>query len=467
MKLTRRDFLRYSISSSIAGASLIGLPSSLTAHAAQTNDYKALVCVFLFGGVDGHDLLIPYDVSSYNGFANIRQSLLNTYGGTRSRESLLPLSPDNSAHFGSREFALPPEMPLLKSVFDQGRVAIVSNVGPLVEPLNAQGFASGSAKLPPRLFSHNDQQSIWQASAPEGAQFGWGGLFADAMLAAGANNGIGEFTTLATAGVGPFLTGNTVSPYQVSLNGSAGITALEGPNGGGIGGELSGFIASAREIFRAQGSQHSNILAQDIANKFQKGIDANSVFDAARATAPTLTTAFPESSLGSQLRAVAQTMSIRDSLSANRQIFFVGTGGFDTHSNQAADLPALLSQLDSALAAFDSAMIELGLSQNVTTFTASDFGRTLTVNGDGTDHGWGGNQIVMGGAVRGKTILGEVPPALLGHDLDAGNGRLIPTLAVEQFAAPLGKWWGLSDIEIRHALPTLGNFDAVNLSLFN
>lgn len=467
MTLTRRDFLRYAVSSSIAGATLAGLPSSLTAHAAQTNDYKALVCVFLFGGVDGHDVLIPFDLPSYNSFANIRQTLLNRYDGARSRENLLPISPENGAQFGSREFALPPEMPLLKSLFDQRRAAIVSNVGPLIEPVNAQSFATGSATLPPRLFSHNDQQSIWQASAPEGAQLGWGGLFADAMLAAGANNGMGEFTTLATAGVGPFLTGNTASPYQVSLNGSAGIVALDGPNGSGFGGDLNAFITSARERFRASGFNEPNILAQDIANKFRAGIDANSVFDAARASAPMLTTEFPMTSLGSQLRTVAETMSIRDSLSANRQIFFVGTGGFDTHSGQATDLPALLSQIDGALAAFYSAMIELGLSQNVTTFTASDFGRTLTVNGDGTDHGWGGNQIVLGGAVRGNNIFGDVPPALLGHDLDAGNGRLIPTLAVEQFAAPLGQWWGLSDTEIRQALPGLGNFDTRNLALFN
>jgi uncharacterized protein (DUF1501 family) len=462
MPLSRRDFLRYSIASSIAGASLIGSPQSLTAHAAESSGYKALVCVFLFGGVDGHDLLIPYDLPSYNSFSNIRQSLLNRYEGARSRENLLPLNPDNGAQFGSREFALPPEMPLVKSLFDAGRAAIVSNVGPLIEPVSAQSFANGSAVVPPRLFSHNDQQSIWQASAPEGAQFGWGGLFADAMLASGANASIGDFSTLSTAGVGPFLTGNNVSPYQISLNGSAGITALESRNE-----ELRGFLASARRRFLSEGFDGTNILAQDIASKFKKGIEANAVFDEARASASALATEFPTTGLGSQLKAVAETMSIRNSLSATRQIFFVGIGGFDTHSNQAADLPALLSQLDGALGAFDSAVTELGLSQDVTTFTASDFGRTLTVNGDGTDHGWGGNQIVMGGAVRGRNIFGEVPPALLGHDLDAGNGRIIPTLAVEQYAAPLGSWWGLTNAEIMRALPNLQNFDSTDLGLFH
>ncbi|MFC4698575.1 DUF1501 domain-containing protein [Glaciecola siphonariae] len=464
--MNRRDFLRYSVASSIVGTAYLGLPGSLTAHAAQTEGYKALVCVFLFGGVDGHDLLIPFDFSSYNDFANIRQTLLNRYDGARARENLLPITPENATEFGSREFALPPEMPQLKSLFDQGRVSFVSNVGPLIEPVTAQGFATGAARVPPRLFSHNDQQSIWQASAPEGATSGWGGLFADAMLAAGANNGIADFFTLSTTGVGPFLTGNTVSPYQVSLTGSAGITALEAINGSAPSANLSDFISMAKDRFRAEGFAGTNLLARDIANKFGAGIDTNTVFDAARAGAPTINTVFPESSLGSQLRTVAETMSIRNSLSANRQIFFVGTGGFDTHSNQAADLPALLSQLDGALSAFDAAMNELGLSDNVTTFTASDFGRTLTVNGDGTDHGWGGNQIVMGGAVRGGNILGNVPPTRLGHDLDAGNGRLIPTLSVEQFAEPLGRWWGLSDTELRSALPGLSNFNPANLRLF-
>jgi uncharacterized protein (DUF1501 family) len=151
---------------------------------------------------------------------------------------------------------------------------------------------------------------------------------------------------------------------------------------------------------------------------------------------------------------------------ASRQIFFVGTGGFDTHSSQAADLPGLLTQIDDALAAFNAAMTELGVSQSVTTFTASDFGRTLAVNGDGTDHGWGGHHIVMGGAVRGRHIFGDVTPAELGHDLDAGGGRLIPSLSVEQLAGPLGRWWGLTESEVAAALPNLGNFDPANLDLF-
>ena len=462
MTIHRRHFLRMAAAGSLLGAGMAGWPGAITARAADTSGYRALVCVFLFGGLDGHDLLLPYDTESWSSFAGVRQTLLNGYGEARDRAALLPLAPDNAADFGSRQFALPPEMPRLKTLFDAGRASIVANVGPLLEPVTADGFASGSARVPSRLFSHNDQQSTWQASAPEGAQLGWGGLFADAALAAGANRGGADFTTMSVAGVGPFLTGNVAAPYQVSLTGSAGIAALEAA-GEGI---AADFLASAADRFRADGFAGSNLLARDIATLSRDGIDTNAVFDAAREGAFGFATEFPDSPLGAQLRAVADAISVRSRLSADRQIFFVGTGGFDTHSGQAADLPLLLAQLDDALAAFDAALAEIGADGDVTTFTASDFGRTLAVNGDGSDHGWGGHHIVMGGAVRGRRILGDVPPARLGHDLDGGGGRLIPGLAVEQFADPLGRWWGLSDAEVAAALPNLRNFDPAGLDLF-
>ena len=461
MTLDRRRFLRGAAATCALGAGASFIPHGLTAHAATTGGYRALVCVFLFGGLDSHDLLLPYDTESYSSFANVRQSLLNGYGETRDRASLLAITPDNAADLGSRRFALPPEMPELKRLFDAGRAGLVANVGPLIEPVTAREFIDGSARVPSRLFSHNDQQSTWQSAAPEGAQLGWGGLFGDAALASGANSAGAQFTTLAMAGVGPFLTGNVVAPYQVSLSGLAGIAALE-PRGGGF----DAFLAQAENRFRADGFTGRSILARDMANLFREGIDTNSVFDAARAGAFPLATEFPDSPLGTQLRAVAETISIRGALSASRQIFFVGTGGFDNHSNQAFDLPGLMRQIDGALSAFDAAMTELGVGDDVTTFTASDFGRTLAVNGDGTDHGWGGHHIVMGGSVRGRQILGTVPEARLGHDYDGGGGRLVPSLAVEQLAEPLGRWWGLDVSEVAAALPNLRNFDPAGLALF-
>ncbi|MEL6688045.1 MAG: DUF1501 domain-containing protein, partial [Pseudomonadota bacterium] len=171
---------------------------------------------------------------------------------------------------------------------------------------------------------------------------------------------------------------------------------------------------------------------------------------------------FPVTPLGAQLKAVAETINIRDRLFASRQVFFVGLGGFDTHDAQARALPQLLSQIDGALAAFQTAMEALGLSRDVTLFTASDFGRTLSVNGDGTDHGWGGHQIVLGGAVKGGDIYGSLPPPTLGHAADSGGGRLIPSVAVDRYAAELGRWFGLTEAELSSALPGLGNFDPLS-----
>jgi uncharacterized protein (DUF1501 family) len=466
MALNRRKLLQLAGASAFTAASVPWASRMFTAHAADTSGYKALVCVFLFGGLDGHDLLLPYDEPSFAQFSRVRGSLLNTYGAARSRENLLPVNPDDASRFGSRQFALPPEFPKLKALFDQGRVSVVSNVGPLIEPTTASGFVSGSARVPSRLFSHNDQQSTWQSSAPEGAQLGWGGLFADAALASGANATDPAFTTLAATGVGPFLTGRRASPYQLSLSGSTGLKALAPLAQRPDSDLFAPFVTSAERFVQASSFSSDNVLERDMARLFRDGIATNNAFTAAKDSAIALSTSFPGSPLGSQLRAVAETISIRNSLFASRQIFFVGTGGFDTHSSQAADLPGLLTQIDDALAAFNAAMTELGVSQSVTTFTASDFGRTLAVNGDGTDHGWGGHHIVMGGAVRGRHIFGDVTPAELGHDLDAGGGRLIPSLSVEQLAGPLGRWWGLTESEVAAALPNLGNFDPANLDLF-
>jgi len=467
MTTSRRTFLKGAGAAAISAASYGGAPASFTAHAADSSGYKALVCVFLFGGLDNHDFILPYDQSSYDAFADIRQSLLATQGTARERASLLALNPLNAPDFGSRQFALPPEMPLLKGLFDSGDMALVGNVGPLIEPVTRTTFESGAAKLPPRLFSHNDQQATWQSSQPEGAQFGWGGLFADAVLASGGNAAAPEFTTISSTEVGPFLTGNRAQPYQVSADGSAEIALLDGLGDGSLAGDEAAFLNNVKDRFRAQGFNGTNILEQDMAAKFRNGIDSNDQYDAARAALSPVSTTFPTSNLGAQLKSVAETIAIRGALSASRQIFFVGTGGFDTHSAQARTLPRLLGGLDTALAAFNSAMAELGLSNDVTLFTASDFGRTLAVNGDGTDHGWGGHQLIMGGAVNGNRIYGALPEPVINTEQDTGGGRWIPSLSVEQYADPLGRWWGLTPSEVSSALPNLGNFNDAGLTLFS
>lgn len=457
MNLNRRHFLRGVSASTLTAASMASVGTALSgfkAHAADTSGYKALVCVFLTGGMDNYDTIIPYDTASYDRWATIRQTMLPGFSTSRTRSNLLPLSPTNADSFPGREFALPPEMSGIGGLFESGRAAIVGNVGPLIQSVDRASFLGQTAMVPPRLFSHNDQQSVWMANSPEGAQFGWGGLFADA---ASSGNGAPEFTSMTTGEFDLFGTGQAVSPFQFQLNGSTDIQFLTE-----FGAERNGF-ARLVEHFRGRNSSGANLLERDIADKLRDSYDSNNRFAAAIQSASALTTAFPETGLGDQLQAVARAIAARSSLSASRQVFIVEHGGFDTHSEQARNIPELQSTLDSAVVAFSQAMDELGVGSDVTLFTASDFGRSLAVNGDGTDHGWGGHHFVVGGAVQGHQIYGDLPIADFGHSLDAGGGRLIPTVSVDQYAAPLGRWFGLTTGELSSALPNLVNFPAPEL----
>lgn len=463
MKPSRRTFLTGA--SALSAATLTGLGSSLAAFqasAAETSGYKAIVCLFFLGGLDGHDTVLPYDQTSYDRYAEIRASLMGQYenmqgGSTRARDRLLPLNPTNAASFGTRQFALPEELSGIKGLFDSGNAAIVGNVGPLIQPLTKQQFEQDTAPQPKRLFSHNDQQSTWMSSQPEGAQFGWGGRFADAMLASGANPGSQEFSTITSLGNELFLTGADARPYQIGLDGAPEIDALNffANNDGGPQSEI---YEKLRDHFEAMDFESSNLIDRDVANAMRTALTTNETFNEAFESIQPFATEFPGNFLGQQLQAVANTIAIRDALLVNRQVFFVAIGGFDTHSNQANDLPGLQTEIDGGVVAFYQAMQELGLGSDVTLFTASDFGRTLAINGDGTDHGWGSHHFVIGDAVQGGQIYGDMPPYDLGHDQDAGSGRLIPTTSVEQFAEPLGRWFGLNDAEIAAALPNLGNF---------
>ncbi|MEM6580254.1 MAG: DUF1501 domain-containing protein [Pseudomonadota bacterium] len=464
---TRRQFLRLSAAApmAMAGGSMLGSMASMQSHAMDTDGYKALVCVFLFGGMDCHDTVLPYDQSSYNDYASVRSTLLQSYaalGGSSSRErsALLPLSPITSPG-GSRQFALPPQMSALHQLFGEGQAAIVGNVGPLIEPTNRLSAQNGSASLPRRLFSHNDQQSTWMSFAPEGSQLGWGGRFGDVAAAASANINP-SFSQISLAGNTVFLSGNEVGPFQIGTDGVQSILLLERA-GNGVPAALESIL---RDHFSSDGVNRNNLFERDLITLNQSSFAANDLLDVALRTAPGLDTPFPASPLGAQLAAVARTISVRDVLGASRQIFFIGLGGFDTHSSQATTLPALQQDISDSIAAFFQSTRELGIESDVTTFTAADFGRTLTVNGDGTDHGWGGHHFVVGGAVRGGDIYGDIPVSQLGHEQDWGNGRLIPTTSVEQFAAPLGQWYGLTAAERLAALPGLANFPDGELELF-
>lgn len=463
MSLSRRQLLRYLSTAPLLGSGLGAACMSRRALAADSSGYKALVCVFFFGGMDNNDVLIPAD-SQYDDYAGIRQSLLEEQGEARAKESLLVLNPDNGTADGS-SWGLPPEMPSVKSLFDDGNAAIVSNVGPLIEPLNRDQFLAGSVVTPARLFSHNDQQATWQASAPEGAQFGWGGLFADAFLSGGANESALSFTTISATDVGPFLTGDRAFPYRVNAGGASRIFLLGEANDEATGDETT----QQRLLRHLRGENYTgnHVIRGDMAAAFSSALDTNALYNQARAGAMPLNTAFPPGPLAEQLRAVAETIAVRQELGVSRQVFFVGIGGFDTHSEQAITLPALLGSIDSSVQAFFDATVEMGVANDVTLFTASDFGRTLAVNGDGTDHGWGAHHLMVGGAVRGRQLLGTPPPPILENPMDAGAGASIPQYSVEQFAEPLGQWFGLNESELLAALPALPNFDRGVLPVFS
>ena len=461
MHMNRRQFIRAAATTScVTITSAYTLPG--TVRAADLSGYKALVCLFLFGGLDNNDFLLPAD-NAYTDFARIRQTMLADQGEQRARESLLPLASLQPTSDGSR-WALPPEMPGVRGLFDEGRAAVVANVGPLIEPVTRQQFLDQTARLPSRLFSHNDQQATWQASAPEGAQFGWGGLFADAFLGAGASDDALAFTTITATDVGPFLTGARAFPYRVSPSGASRVWVLGDTERAGP--EDDGFEQRLLRFFRGEHYSGAHVIRRDMARAFADALDTNARYNEALSASSGVSTPFPETPLGSQLRAVADTIAVRQALGVERQLFFVGIGGFDTHSAQAMDLPVLLGGVDAAATAFYRATESLGISDSVTLFTASEFGRTLAVNGDGTDHGWGGHHLVIGGSVRGQRLFGTPPPPQLDNPLDAGAGASIPTYAVEQLAASMGRWMGLSEGELDAALPALKNFDRDALPLF-
>jgi len=459
MTVSRRGFLRSTGALGLLSAGgLTGALASMPALAANTTGYRALICLYLYGGMDCYDTVLPYDQASYDAYAALRAPLLDQYRDldrSRDRDALLPLTPSNAGDFGGRQFALPSELAPLHSAFQAGNAAIMGNVGPLIRPTTRSDFFNEGHDLPPRLFSHNDQQSVWMSAEPEGARFGWGGQFADAALNSGANQ-IPLFTSMSPAGNNVWLSGDVARQFPLGLDGPSNLVALQWP------GYFGAFDESIRPIlqqhFEQQGVSPSNYLQSDVADAMRRSLDANAQYAAAREEVPALTTEFGQDYLSQQFRAVAEMISLRDVLGASRQVFFVGMGGFDTHDNQAQALPNLQARFAGAIATFFQAMQEIGAQNEVTVFTASDFGRTLTVNGDGTDHGWGAHHFVVGGAVNGGQIYGDPGLYTPEHAQDSGNGRLIPTLSVEQYAAPLGRWFGLNETELNAALPGLANF---------
>jgi len=439
-RLTRRRFLR-ALSTGGALYAFGRTPGTVMAQAAGLDgfaDYKALVCVFLTGGNDSWSMLVPRSDAEYAAYAASRQNL------AIARDRLLPIDPLDT---DGSQYGVHPSMPGVQSLFESGRCAVVANVGPLIEPVTKEQYQQGTARLPPQLFSHNDQQDQWHSLRGNlSLRTGWAGRIADLLAAATSGQQLGLNVSL--NGTTLFQAGEVASPYVMGATGSA----------------FTGFSGSSRNLARRAAferiidSDQPDVYGRAFAEVQRRAVQYANLVNNALAAAPVLTTAFPGSALGTQLKTVARMIGARDWLGMSRQIFFVATGGFDTHDAQLANQPGLLDDVSSSLLAFYRATVELGVASRVTTFTHSDFGRTLTSNGDGSDHAWGGVQLVIGDSVKGRTFYGRYPLLEIGSAEDVGGGRMIPELSSDQYAATLARWFGVEPGLLTQVAPHLGNF---------
>ena len=496
MQLDRRNFIRKTLGSALGGASLYSAMGNLSLlRAAVGNgfgfpDYKALVCVFLYGGNDSFNAVIPYTQAGYNAYQAVRPSI------AIARANLASTTLNNTPSSGDGfQYALHPSMTGLRTLFNQGHAAIVANVGTLVRPTTQTDTWSAmngttAFDLPPQLYSHADQAAYWQSSPPTNQPLtGWGGRIAD--MVALSNTGDAPFLT-SMSGLDAFLRGTDVNGYVMTANNASEIDFPYDPTGPG-----------AASVFAAlhQDGEQANALERTYARAMNHSMGTASLINEALDEAPDFNAFFPGASysLDAQLRAVARLIYAANNPGSSgytglkRQVFFVNIGGFDTHSDQVAvhgSAPndgGLLDMLSRALAGFYGSLESVGLANSVTAFTASDFGRTLTANDSGTDHGWGSHHFVVGGAVQGgqfygngaglvaDTNFGVVMPSLTNptttygvrslnrNDPGDGYGRLIPTTSVDHYGATLARWFGLTDNQIDLVFPNLANFNTRHL----
>ena len=410
---------------------------------APFSDYRALVCVFLHGGNDSFNMLVPNTTAEYNVYAASRQNL------AIAQQDLLPINP-LSLTPGSNAFGLHPSMAGVQSLFETGKAAFVANVGPLVEPTTKPEYQNQSVILPSQLFSHNDQQSQWHSlKGANTSKTGWAGRIADLIRVSVTDQQMA--TNASLNGTTLFQSANETIAYVMGQTGPLQFTGFTDDRGSILYDQKLAFQ-------RVVEAQYSSIYERGFAEIQRRAIESAEVVSDAIATAPVLSTVFPNTPLGRQLETVARLIGNKDVLEMQRQIFFVGIGGFDSHDDQNQNQPGLLGGVSESMSAFHAAIEELNIADSVTAFTQSDFGRTLTSNGDGTDHAWGGNQLVVGGAVNGQDIYGTYPVLQIGGNDDVGGGRMIPTTSADQFAATLARWFGIPDVDLDIVAPNIDNF---------
>ncbi|MDQ3205348.1 MAG: DUF1501 domain-containing protein [Pseudomonadota bacterium] len=470
----RRTFLRRMRGMLAGGAALALMPQlelvgrALAAEPPAGSDYRALVCIFLFGGNDSFNMLIPHDSAEHRLYLTSRGGVYdgasNALGLGIARDQLVRVT-DRSG----RNWGLHPSCGAMKGLFDRGELAFLANVGTLVEPVTKQDVTGKSKPLPPYLYSHNDQQRLWmRGHSGRGASIGWGGMSADRLRAANAGGLVALPPSISIAGSNLFQFGESTMPFAMSSGGPAVLNRFR--TDGGTNDRIRG--EALRALVEAP---YSPIMSDQYSVLGESAIVLNDTLRNALAPANggDIATVFPGGNLSAQLRMIARMIkaSRTSAIGHRRQVYFASMGGFDTHQNQmlASGHGALLGQLGSSLAAFREALVEIGALNNVTSFTMSDFGRTLNSNGNGTDHGWGGVQLMMGGAaanggsLRGQQVWGNYPLLELNGEQAVGRGRMVPTTSVNQMGATMAQWLGVPSAELPTIFPGINNFSPSQL----
>ncbi|MGJ8662934.1 MAG: DUF1501 domain-containing protein [Marinicella sp.] len=459
--MNRRKFLNRSLYSALAAGGLCstsGMLQMAQAAALQNSSirgtgYKALVCVFLDGGNDSANMVVPMGASEHAAYQAVRGDL------SLDSNVLLPISPANN---GGRSWGLHPNLPGIQNLFNQNQAALVSNVGSLAYPINQFEYNQGSVPIPPNLFSHSDQQVQWQTSiADQPSVSGWTGRIAD-LLHSSTNNDNALSMNISLAGNNPLQVGELINQYHLTNEGSVSLNDVmygDGPER----------LAAIQSLFD---QPQSNLFQQGYADIFNRSIELDQVISAALTNSLPLDTEFPQqegwNTLSSQLEMVARMINIQSTLGMNRQVFYVKLGGFDNHDNHLNDHAIGMQNMDGAITAFQAAMAELNLENDVTLFTASDFSRTWVSNGQGSDHGWGASHFVIGGAVNGGDFYGDMPVIEVGStDAISSHGRTIPTIAVDEYAATLSQWFGVASGQVSDIFPNIGRFNTSDLGFLN